>query len=122
MFKIGLEWTSNGAAIIKTLGYSGFDGDERDLGKAVIAYINKTGGVAGRRAEAAYHDIDATESPSNESQRACTQWTQDDKISFAIPSTRSAKPGRWFGASSIWSGKWPGFSPGHECVQRQSAL
>jgi hypothetical protein len=84
-FKIGLQYSSNGGAALKSVGGTSFDQDQRKDTDAVIAWINKNGGVAGRKVEPSYNDIDATASPTAQSQSACAQWAEDDRVAVAIP-------------------------------------
>lgn len=85
VFKIGMQYSGNANAAMSSIGGSTFKDDRRPENDAVIAWINKHGGIGGRPASPVYNDIDATANPSAESEAACTQWTQDAHVSFAIP-------------------------------------
>lgn len=86
IFKVGIQYSSNGASAAAAIGVK-YNADHRAESDAVIAWLNKHGGIAGRPAAAAYNDIDATASPQVESQAACSQWTEDDHVTAAIPSS-----------------------------------
>jgi ABC-type branched-subunit amino acid transport system substrate-binding protein len=48
----------------------------------IVNYINKTGGIAGRKIEPVYHKFGIEEDMSTAGQRACTALTQDKKVDF----------------------------------------
>ena len=48
----------------------------------IIDYINKTGGIGGRKIEPIYHKFGVQEDASAAGQRACTALTQDKKVDF----------------------------------------
>lgn len=85
IFKIGLQYSDNGGAALKSTTGGSFSADGRDAARAVLAWINKNGGIAGRKAEPAFANADATASPTAIAQEACAQWTQDDKVALAVP-------------------------------------
>jgi len=87
VFKVGLQFSSNGAAALDAIGAGSLNLDSRPVNNAIIAYLNKHGGIAGRKVEPSYNDIDATASPSAQTAQACAQWAQDDHVSLAIPSS-----------------------------------
>jgi ABC-type branched-subunit amino acid transport system substrate-binding protein len=68
-------------------------GDHAAISNAVIAYVNRNGGVLGRKLVPVFHDYSiplATTNPSSETQAACAAWTQDAKVLGVIaPSTIS---------------------------------
>ena len=84
-FKIGMQYSSNANAAMGSIGGGTFNDDRRKENDAVIAWINKHGGVAGRPASPIYNNIDATANPQTQSESACAQWTQDNHVSVAIP-------------------------------------
>lgn len=86
-FKIGMQYTTNGGAAVAATSGGSFKGDGRDAYDAVLGWINKNGGIAGRPAVASYNNIDSTASPSSQSEAACAQWTQDDHVALAIPTS-----------------------------------
>jgi ABC-type branched-subunit amino acid transport system substrate-binding protein len=75
-------------------GLSGIrTGDQGAISSSVISYINRNGGVLGRKLVPVFHDYSiplATTNPASETQAACAAWTQDTKV-FAViaPSTTS---------------------------------
>jgi hypothetical protein len=86
-FKIGLQYSANANAALAAIGSKGVKGDPKQINNAVIDWINRHGGIGGRRAIAAYNNLDATASPAAESQSACTQWAQDNHVQFAVPTS-----------------------------------
>ncbi|MDP9101904.1 MAG: hypothetical protein M3N21_07145 [Actinomycetota bacterium] len=84
-FTIGLQYSGNANAAMAAVGGGAFKDDRRPENDAVIAWINKHGGIAGRPASPIYNNIDATANPQTESQSACAQWTQDNHVAIAFP-------------------------------------
>lgn len=85
VFKIGIQYSGNANAAFAAVGGTAFNDDRRTENNAVIAWINKHGGIAGRPAAPVYNNADATASPQAETEAACAQWTQDNHVSIAIP-------------------------------------
>ena len=89
VFKVGLQYSSNAQATLGAIGASSSSNapDFKVSVQAVIDYVNRHGGVAGRRMVPVYNDVDATATPQQESEQACTQWSQDDHVSIALPAS-----------------------------------
>lgn len=86
--KVGLQYSDNGSTALAAAGSSNTAiPDTRPIDKAVIAYVNAQGGVAGRRLVPVFNKVDATASPVQQSAQSCTQWTQDDKVTVALPNS-----------------------------------
>ena len=87
VLKVGLQVSTNAGTGLAAIGASGTggQGDPRDLARAVIDWMNANGGVAGRPVEPVFNDVDAVGSAAAASERACAQWTQDERVSVANP-------------------------------------
>ncbi|HVX16519.1 MAG TPA: hypothetical protein VHA73_00675 [Acidimicrobiales bacterium] len=79
--KLGIAIIDVGAA--KSLGYSFDLGDQRARYDALIADVNRRGGINGRKLVADYRTVDAAARPVESEQAACVAWTQDVKV-FAV--------------------------------------
>ena len=65
----------------EALGASGLDpGDTRAAQQAVADYINKNGGVAGRKLRLVWHEVDSARPRSENEQAACAAFTEDDQV------------------------------------------
>ena len=84
--KVGVMWSSDANTVIGSTGSAMKVPDARDMYKAVIDYVNKSGGIGGHPVEPAFYDAQMTRSSVEVSQGACTQWTQDDHVFAALPS------------------------------------
>lgn len=83
---IGMGYVSNGNAANAAIGAAGISqGDAKGEGQAVINYINKNGGIAGRKIVPVWQAYDATSTGSTASQdeAACANYTQDHHV-FAV--------------------------------------
>jgi len=79
----GFTYTVNGAAANSAAGAGGVtQGDELKEAQAFVAYINKHGGVAGRRLVLVTHAYDAlsTQTLDQQVSAACADFTQDHKV------------------------------------------
>ena len=83
--KIGLMYSTDTNAALAAIGANTQTGDARKINGVVLDYINKTGGLAGHPLRAAFHNVSATDSSAVISQKACTQWTEDDHVFVAVP-------------------------------------
>jgi hypothetical protein len=79
--KIGVI-TTNNAALAATFGVK--SSDASDYGKKIIAYINKTGGIAGHKVEAVYYQADSAQSSSVNGAAACAAFTQDNHVNIVV--------------------------------------
>lgn len=59
--------------------------DLKDVVRAVVAYVNKRGGIAGRQIEPIFHEVDLSgqatpEGRARDAQRACSTFTEDNEV------------------------------------------
>jgi hypothetical protein len=83
--KIGLMYSTDTNATLAAIGAKTTTADGRKIQDALLAHINRTGGLAGHPLRAAYHNVSATDTSTQISQKACTQWTEDDRVFVAFP-------------------------------------
>ena len=87
--KVGLAYVSDAAAANRALGASNVAGaDAEQVFDAIVADINATGGIAGRKMQPVYAPYDVYSAAPYDSvyQRACGRMTEDDKVFAAITS------------------------------------
>lgn len=86
---IGLQYLKNVGAAAKAAGLGDLTvGDGLAQSKALVAELNRTGGIAGRTIIPVYDEVDPTQNQSNPEQNweeSCTRLTQDRKV-FAVVS------------------------------------
>jgi ABC-type branched-subunit amino acid transport system substrate-binding protein len=58
--------------------------------KALIKYINDHGGIGGRPISPVFHNVDATGDAATEAQKACQDFTQDNKVDVVVDGLGSA--------------------------------
>lgn len=83
---VGLDYTTDADYFNQAAGVTdAATGDERAYAKAVVADINKHGGIAGRTLVPVWHEYDGTSTQSTEvqEQAACADYTQDHHV-FAV--------------------------------------
>lgn len=83
---VGLSYTSSNAANT-AIGAAGISqGDPKAETQAIVDDINAHGGVAGRKFEAVWHEIDGNSNAPWDvtDQQTCDDWTQDHKIFVAL--------------------------------------
>ncbi len=83
--KIGISTFKIGD-FAKNLGVNTDVGDNEAQAGAVIAYINKNGGIAGRKIVPSFYEVDFSTQGGTDGQfeaAACEQWTEDDQV-FAV--------------------------------------
>lgn len=84
--------TSKGAEdVFKSAGGNIETGDQEGQINALVAEINRSGGVSGRELVPVFYDFDigrASANASAEAQRACVRWTEDHPV-FAVINTIS---------------------------------
>jgi hypothetical protein len=76
----GVTYTTDGGTANASAGAGGEDpGDVRDYYNVLVAEVNRSGGVAGRRLVPAYYETKTTSTESADSQRlaACEHWASD---------------------------------------------
>lgn len=79
--KIGITYPDT-AALAAAFGQE--SSDAKSIMEKIVNYINKTGGIAGRKIEPVWHKVDLAEDASTAGQRACTALTQDNKVDIVI--------------------------------------
>jgi ABC-type branched-subunit amino acid transport system substrate-binding protein len=81
--KIGV-YTANGfGSFAAQFGASIATGNNTSQAQAVIDYLNKHGGIAGRKIVPVFHDFDITAAQTNiatEYQAACDTWVHDNRV------------------------------------------
>lgn len=83
---IGFPYAPNADQAQAALGNSAVtQGDPKRIVEALIAEINRTGGVAGRKLAAVFHEIDAqsAETQAQQEQGMCSAFTEDAQV-FAV--------------------------------------
>ncbi len=84
--KIGISTFKLGD-FAKNLGVNVDVGDNEAQAYAVINYVNKNGGIAGRKVVPSFFEVDFTTTGGTDGAfeaAACEQWTEDDKVFAAI--------------------------------------
>jgi hypothetical protein len=59
-------------------------GDQAAQWRAVFAYVNKRGGLFGRKLVPVYYDNDLSQTQATNSAAACAKWTQDRRVAVAL--------------------------------------
>ena len=104
---IGAMTATGAANFQKQLGVKGASGDQTAMIRSVVDWVNKRGGIAGRKVRLVLYDVpveQAVSNPSSAYQAACAAFTQDDEV-FAVASLLSTVPDNFY-----------------ECVQKSGAL
>lgn len=85
---LGVEIAEGAEQANESLGASVSPGDTRANYDALLAWINGTGGIAGRRVEVVYHNYDpfSSQSMPSQEQAACSAFTQDHEV-YAVASS-----------------------------------
>jgi hypothetical protein len=78
--QVGIAYATNSSQANAMLGASSEGSDERRYWEPVIKDVNSRGGIAGRRVEPVYFEVDATGAGESQSQAACSQWTEDHHV------------------------------------------
>jgi hypothetical protein len=83
--KIGFTYIDGGDAALQALGINGVTfGDTKGYEETIVAHLNATGGIAGRRVVPVFHKYNATATDqSKEQDAACAHFTQDTPV-FAV--------------------------------------
>jgi len=92
--------TANGAGQFqRSLGFDkGATGDQVAMVRSVVDWLNKRGGIGGRKIRMVNYDVpvaEAASDPSSAYQAACTAFTQDNKV-FAVASIISHVPPNFY--------------------------
>ena len=78
-------YSSDANTVATSLGATLNEPDYRVIQDAVVAHINKTGGVGGHPLVASYYNASQTKSAQQISEEACAKWVQDDHVLAAMP-------------------------------------
>lgn len=81
--KIGLSYNADADEAAAATGSNTSGGDQRRYHEVMLDYVNGVGGVLGRKVVPAFYVGSANASQEQQSQEACAQWTQDEKV-FAV--------------------------------------
>ena len=84
--KIGLEYVKGSDEARRNMGFEGVtSGDQKRQLDILVAHINKTGGMAGRKVVPVFHAYDASSgnTSSENEQAACSTFVEDNEV-FAV--------------------------------------
>lgn len=92
--QIGVLLTKNAAAYGDAFGADLNAGDAQAQAQAVVAEVNRTGGVGGRRVDPVFATVDPTSSQpyASQAQAICDHWTQDNRVEVAVSSVVAFAP------------------------------
>ena len=86
--RVGLLYIDGAESVASNLGISGLaTGDAKAQAKAVVAHLNTTGGLAGRRIDLREGRMDAARAlsdPEGTYAAACASLVEDEKVSFVV--------------------------------------
>jgi hypothetical protein len=84
--KVGVVYINDAAAANRALGAGVGEADAEATFDAIVADINATGGIAGRKLEPVYapYEVNSAQPYDAVYQQACTRMTQDNKVFAAI--------------------------------------
>jgi ABC-type branched-subunit amino acid transport system substrate-binding protein len=83
--KVGVSISSDGNAAISALGANGVAfPDGKALANTYVDYLNRTGGIAGRKVKPVFYDYRASGNVETSDAAACATWTQDDHVVAAL--------------------------------------
>ncbi len=91
--KIGITLVQAGAIFGDITGVPVDFGDTRAQANAVVDYVNKHGGIAGRKVVPVYYNFDLARpglTDGQSEQEACSAWTEDNKV-FSVINTALAR-------------------------------
>lgn len=86
---VGLSYAVNSSAANTAIGAAGItQGDPKATNQILIDDINARGGIAGRKIEPVWHEVDGASTATYDviDQERCDAWTQDNKIFVAMAS------------------------------------
>ena len=82
---IGVHFSTDLTAVFSAFGSSTTPTDARPGVIALIDWINKNGGIGGKSVDAVLHETNPTNgSFDSQAQLACTDFTEDHKVSFVV--------------------------------------
>jgi ABC-type branched-subunit amino acid transport system substrate-binding protein len=83
--KVGVSISSDGNAALSAFGANGVQfPDGKGLVNAYTGYLNRTGGIAGRKVKPVFYDYRASGNVETSDAAACAAWTQDDHVVAAL--------------------------------------
>lgn len=87
--KIGMFRTKNAGAAYAAIGAEALAGSGKNeqMKQALVDEINNNGGIQGLKVRIVPYDIDQSDASTSgevHAQRACTKWTQDDRVFAAV--------------------------------------
>jgi hypothetical protein len=83
--KVGVSISSDANAALSAFGANGVSfPDGKGLANTYINYLNKTGGIAGRKVKPVFYDYKAGGNVETSDAEACATWTQDDHVVGAL--------------------------------------
>lgn len=84
--EVGIEYFNSTQAVNagKAVGYSVSPGDPYAEAQALVAWVNKHGGLGGHQIRPVYFRYDNSTTPDTNEQAACAMWTQDHHVVAAI--------------------------------------
>ena len=77
---VGIAYSTNSSQANAMLGAGSEGSDERRYWEPVIKDVNARGGIAGRRVQPVYFEVDATGAGESQAQAACAHWTEDNHV------------------------------------------
>jgi ABC-type branched-subunit amino acid transport system substrate-binding protein len=82
---IGVHFSTDLTAVFTAFGAQPPPSDARPVVLAIIDWINKNGGIGGKAVDAVLHETNPTNgSFDSQAQLACTDFTEDHKVSFVV--------------------------------------
>lgn len=103
--QIGFQVAVNTQAAFAATGASSGPADEEHMVKALVAWVNATGGINGRQLVAVIHPTDPTQGTfASQAAAACADFTQDHHV-LAIASSRVSSTDDLPGRTS--TSRWP---------------
>ena len=82
---IGVHFSTDLTAVFTAFGAEPPPSDARPVVLAIIDWINKNGGIGGKAVDAVLHETNPTNgSFDSQAQLACTDFTEDHKVSFVV--------------------------------------
>ena len=82
---IGFQNSEGLQEAFKLIGASGTPGDDRQISEAMVAWLNKNGGIAGRKVVPIHHQTPSTSGTwASQAQAACATFGEDNKVVVAV--------------------------------------
>ena len=82
---IGFQNSEGLQEAFKLIGASGTPGDDREISEAMVAWLNKNGGITGRKVVPIHHQTPSTSGTwASQAQAACATFGEDNKVVVAV--------------------------------------